>query len=216
MHLAEIRLHVFSDYTCPFCYIGHERLLRLRQEFRLDINWCHVELHPPLPECGQGQDMCRCNSERWQALSRHVQNLRRQDGMAFTVPVSPAQSRHALLLSEQAKTVGPDVFDALQHGIFTAYFQDNADISDELLLRRLAKKAGLEDIQIEDAWTNRQYPEQLHQHLNLARQLGINSAPTYVIGDQVLAGVQPLSTLREAFFGYLQQQHRLSEIAYLH
>lgn len=216
MPLAEIRLHVFSDYTCPFCYIGHERLLQLRQEFKLDINWCHVELHPRLPECSRGEDLCRCNSERWQALSRNVQNLRRQDGLDFTVPITPAQSRCALLLSEQAKSISTEVFDTLQHGIFTAYFKHNADISDEALLRRLAKKAGLKETQIEDAWARREYPDRLHQHLYLARQLGIRSAPSYVIGDRVLAGVQPISTLREAFHGYLQNQSRQSEIAQLH
>lgn len=214
MQLAEIRLHVFSDYTCPFCYIGRERLLQLRQEFRLDINWCHVELHPRMPECRHGQDMCRCNSQRWQALSRHVQDLRREDGMEFSVPLNHARSRRALLLSEQAKTISYEVFDALQHGIFTAYFRHNADIGDEALLRSLAKEAGLKDAHIEHAWRSHDYPDRLHQHLYLARQLGIKSAPSYVIGDQVLTGVQPLDTLREAFHGYLQ--HQSSQAAHIH
>ncbi|MDH5183101.1 MAG: DsbA family protein [Gammaproteobacteria bacterium] len=214
MPQAEIRLHVFSDYTCPFCYIGHARLIQLRQEFTLDINWCHVELHPRLPECAQGQDLCRCNTERWQSLSRHVQNLRREDGLEFTVPMNQAQSRRALLLSEQARTISPEIFEALQHGIFTAYFCDNVDIGDENLLRRLAREAGLEETHIEHAWTSQEYPDRLHQHLYLARQLGIKSAPTYVIGDQVLAGVQSLSTLRKVFHGYLQHQSHQS--AYIH
>jgi len=206
MPLTEIRLHVFSDYTCPFCYIGHERLLRLREEFTLDINWCHIELHPRLPECAQGHDLCRCNSERWQSLSRHVHNLRRQDGLEFTVPENQAQSRRALLLSEQAKSVSAEVFERLQHGIFAAYFHHKADIGDETLLRQLAKEAGLDESHIEHAWSSRAYPDRLHQHLYLAHQLGIKSAPTYVIGDQVLSGVQSLSSLRQAFRAYQQQQ----------
>jgi len=205
MPLSEIRLHVFSDYTCPFCYIGHERLRKLREEFALDINWCHIELHPRLPECAQGHDVCRCNSERWHALSRHVQNLRLQDGLEFTVPEIQAQSRSALLLSEQAKSISPEVFERLQQGIFAAYFRHHADIGDETLLRRLAREAGLEESHIEHAWASHEYPDRLHQHLYLAHQLGIKSAPTYVIGNQVLSGVQPLSTLRRVFKGYISQ-----------
>lgn len=214
MPSAVIRLHVFSDYTCPFCYIGRERLLKLRSEFALEINWCHVELHPRLPECAQGQDLCRCNSERWHSLSRHVQNLRREDGMQFTVPENRVQSRRALLLSEQAKSISVEVFERLQQGIFSAYFCHNADIGDETLLRRLAKEAGLDEAHVEQAWANREYPDQLHQHLYLAQQLGIKSAPTYVIGDQVLSGVQSLASLRTAFQGYLQ--HQLAESTQMH
>jgi len=214
MHSPEVRLHVFSDYTCPFCYIGHERLLKLKQEFELDINWCHIELHPRLPECAQGQDLCRCNSERWQSLSHHVQRLRRQDRLEFSLPTKPAQSRGALLLSEQAWAVSREIFEALQQRIFSAYFHDNADIGDETLLRRLARASGLNEAQIEQAWASHVYADRLHQHLYLARQLGVHSAPTYVVGDQVLAGVQPLSVLREAFHGYLQHPSR--QIAALH
>ena len=37
---------VFTDYICPFCYVGDARLDRLREDYALKINWCFVEIHP--------------------------------------------------------------------------------------------------------------------------------------------------------------------------
>ncbi len=43
---------VFTDYICPFCYVGDVRLDRLREHFDLKINWCFLEIHPETPAEG--------------------------------------------------------------------------------------------------------------------------------------------------------------------
>ena len=43
---------VFSDYICPFCYVGDVRLDRLREYYELKISWCFVEIHPETPAEG--------------------------------------------------------------------------------------------------------------------------------------------------------------------
>jgi len=37
--LPELKVTVYSDYICPFCYVGYHRLLRLRDNYNLKINW---------------------------------------------------------------------------------------------------------------------------------------------------------------------------------
>lgn len=41
------RVHVamYTDYICPFCFIGHVRLEKLRDEFDLDVDWRFIEIH---------------------------------------------------------------------------------------------------------------------------------------------------------------------------
>ena len=50
---------VFSDYICPFCYIGDLRLDRLREHFDLKINWMLLEIHPETPAGGMPIDRPR-------------------------------------------------------------------------------------------------------------------------------------------------------------
>mgnify|MGYP001821638697 FL=1 len=44
--LPELKVTVYSDYICPFCYVGNHRLQRLRDSYELKINWCLLEIHP--------------------------------------------------------------------------------------------------------------------------------------------------------------------------
>ncbi len=48
-----LKVTVFSDYICPFCYIGDLRLSRLREHFDLRVNWCAIEIHPETPAEGR-------------------------------------------------------------------------------------------------------------------------------------------------------------------
>ena len=48
----ELLVTVFTDYICPFCYVGDVRLERLRTDYDLKINWCFLEIHPETPSTG--------------------------------------------------------------------------------------------------------------------------------------------------------------------
>lgn len=201
-----VKLHVFSDYICPFCYIGSGRLLSLRDEFEIKINWCHVEIHPEIPEQGMKVTDLGYSDNQWRAMNENLMRLAREDGVEFHPPAYIPRSQKALLLSLAAREQGSEVYYPLHEAIFDAYFQKGQDIGDEELLRNLALSVGMETDDIEDAWREQAYQERLNYNLNLARQLGIHSTPTFVIGDSVLVGAQPVQRLRQAF-----QDYRCSE-----
>ena len=47
------KVTIYSDYICPFCYIGKDRADRLQQEFDVEIEWKGFEIHPETPEEGR-------------------------------------------------------------------------------------------------------------------------------------------------------------------
>ncbi len=47
--LTPLKLTVFYDYICPFCYIGSHRILALGDQYDLQINWAGMEIHPERP-----------------------------------------------------------------------------------------------------------------------------------------------------------------------
>src|SRR5260370_28194132 len=47
-----LEIIAYSDYVCPWCYIGHLRIERLRREFAVDVQWRPFELHPETPRSG--------------------------------------------------------------------------------------------------------------------------------------------------------------------
>ncbi|MBD3670105.1 MAG: DsbA family protein [Gammaproteobacteria bacterium] len=197
MQTPELRLHVFSDYICPFCYIGSERLLRLKQEFDLKINWCHVEIHPEVPDAGLELGQLGYADSQWKSMQDNLRRLAEEDGLDLILPLRVSRSQKALLLAEAAKRQGRKIYYPLHKALFDAYFHASRDIGDEETLREIASTVGMEEDSIEDAWREQEYQERLTYNLNLARQIGIHSTPTFVIGDCVLGGVQPLDRMRE-------------------
>jgi predicted DsbA family dithiol-disulfide isomerase len=41
-----LSLEMFSDFICPFCYIGFETIRRLKPEFGIAIEWKGFQIHP--------------------------------------------------------------------------------------------------------------------------------------------------------------------------
>lgn len=209
-----VKLHVFSDYICPFCYIGSERLLRLRDEFDIRINWCHVEIHPEIPEQGMAVSELGYSQAQWQTMNENLVRMAQEDGVTFHVPQRIPRSRKAILLSLAAQELGAEYYYPLHRSLFEAYFGAAEDIGDEAVLRRLALDAGMEEDNIEDAWREQVYQDRLNHNLNLARQLGIHSTPTFVIGDSVLVGAQPVQHLRKALQDYHDMEARSAAVVH--
>ena len=115
----ELLATVFSDYICPFCYIGDLRLERLREHFDLKINWCLVEIHPETPASGQPVSTLDYSQEHWQTMMDNLQRLAVEEGVSLRRHDFTTRSHQALLLAEAAKEAGPGVFYAIRSGVLS-------------------------------------------------------------------------------------------------
>jgi predicted DsbA family dithiol-disulfide isomerase len=194
----ELRISVFSDYICPFCYIGSRRVLRLREEFNLRINWCGLEIHPDTP--AQGMDMAQLGYpvEKWQSMMDGLQQLAQEENIRFGEHRFTTNSHKALRLAEAAKQAGRETFYSLHEALFHSCFVEGKNIGDESVLQSLAEAAGVSAGIVQSAWQDEQYRQRLDMNMKFAHELGISGTPAYVIGKQVLTGAQPYATLLDA------------------
>jgi len=175
---------VFSDYICPFCYIGDLRLARLRDQFDLKINWMLVEIHPETPPQGVPVSALGYSTERWQQMMGNLQQLAAEEGVTLRQPERNASSRKALQLAEAAKHAGAEVFYRLHRRLFEAYFTEGRDIGDEVVLRQLAGECGLPDERVEQAWTDPHIARALQEHLAAAGKYAVRATPTVFFSEQ--------------------------------
>ena len=110
MTLPELKITVYSDYICPFCYVGHHRLLRLRDSYDLKINWCFLEIHPETSKAGEPIDSLDYPSEQWQKMMDNLERIATEENIPLSTIDFITNSKDALLLSEAAKQCGRDVF----------------------------------------------------------------------------------------------------------
>lgn len=199
---------VFTDYICPFCYIGDLRLDRLREDYDLKINWCFLEIHPDTPATGMPVTRLGYPDPLWQQMMDNLASLAEEEGVRFAPHDFTTNSHRALLLAEAAKEDGAGVFYRLHRRLFEAYFSEGRNIGDEAVLTALAREAGVSEATRERAWHDPRYEQRLEAYLAGARELAVRATPTVFFGqDQRLDGALPLPAFREAARAGAAQQH---------
>ncbi len=197
-NLPEINVTVYSDYICPFCYVGHYRLMRLKNEYDLKINWCFLEIHPENSAEGEPVTDLDYSSEFWDELMRNLKRIAEEENIPLAEHTFTTNSKDASLLSEASKQLGRETFYQLHEKLFTAFFVDKRNIGDRNVLRDIAKECGINDQIIDAAWIEEKYQQRLVENLNHAKQHKIKSVPSFVFGEHVLTGVVDEAIMREA------------------
>ena len=204
----ELLATVFTDYICPFCYVGDVRLDRLRDDYDLKINWCFLEIHPETPPEGMATGALGYSGERWKTMMDNLAMLAAEEGITFRPHTFTTNSHKSLLLAEATKEAGADIFYALHRRLFEAFFTEGQNIGDESVLSGLARESGVPNEVLARAWTDDRYEQRLQQYLAAAHELDVRATPTIFFGEkQRIDGALPLSTFRKlAQAGAVTQQ----------
>jgi predicted DsbA family dithiol-disulfide isomerase len=197
-NLPELNITVFSDYICPFCYVGHHRLMRLRDTYDLRINWCFVEIHPETSAEGEPVASLDYPSEQWSQLMNNLDAVAREEGIAIAEHTFTTNSKDALLLAEAAKQEGRDRFYILHEKLFAAFFVDSRNIGDRDVLREIAAESGIDSAVVESAWQDSQYEQRILSNYQQARHHEIQAVPSFIFGERKLTGVVTEDVMRSA------------------
>ena len=201
---------VFSDYICPFCYIGDLRLDRLREHYDLKVNWCMLEIHPETPSAGKPVAELGYGPEQWQQMMTNLERLASEEGVSLAEHDFTTNSHKALLLAEAAKEAGSEVFYAVHRRLFEAFFVDGLNIGDETVLTGLAVECNVPRDIVQRAWTDDVYEQKLQQYLAAAGQHNVRATPTIFFDEQHrLDGALPFDAfLTKAKAGFETQSSR--------
>lgn len=196
-----LKVSVYSDYTCPWCYIGAARLDRLKEELgdtvELRTEWKPFEIHPEVPREGMPVEALPYPKAQWEAM---VANLRRQaesEGLEMTKLETVANTHDALVASAYVQAEEPERFETFHHALFQAYFSEGRNIAEVEVLREIARESGVDADRMEAGLEDGRYEAELTTTTETARRLGITGTPTFVFGDRFGAvGAQPVAELR--------------------
>lgn len=189
---------VYSDYVCPFCYIGHLRLEKLRDEYDLEVDWKFLEIHPENPPEGKPVTELGYPPRHWEMLMHNLSRMAREEGVTLAERTFTTNSRRALKLAQAVRERQPAVFARLNRELYEAYFLRRGNIGDPEVLTSVAKSCGVDPATVEQAWNDDHYDDVLAENQRSAGRLQITGTPTYVFGDRVYSGAIPVYMLREA------------------
>lgn len=204
----ELRLTLFTDYICPFCYIGDLRLEKLRAHFNLLINFRFIEIHPDTPLPGADTQSLQYPENQWSDMMDGLLEMAKAEGINLQPPAFIANSHHALLVAEAAKQAGREIFYRLNRKLFESYFLEGRNLGDDSVLMDIGKASGVGQSMIENAWSDPAYEAVLHKNMAMAIQAGVTGTPTFFIGKHCLTGAVETSVLFDAARSTIADQPR--------
>ncbi len=186
---------VYTDYVCPFCYVGDRRVRRLAEQFDVNITWRPVEIHPETPPTGMPLEDLGYPPDVWEKMMMHLGNMAAEEGIPMAERSFTTNSHDALLLAEASRSYGDEVAELVHEGLFFSFFTEAKNIGDRTVLAEIAVGAGMRPEDFDDAMVNPQYEERLRENFVAARRHGVTGVPTFVINDQVVRGAVTLTSL---------------------
>ena len=192
-----LKITLFSDFICPFCYIGFHTLQLMKREFELDVAWRGFQIHPEWPASGipaekaYGDRSAEQRKAGWQRIATMADEI----GLEMRPPATLTNSYNALAACEYAIASGKG--EEFEERVYRAYFHDGTNIGDVEVLKTLATEVGLDATQVADTIASPQMQLKLKNNALVAHQHGVSGVPTFFIGNYPLVGAQSADTMRK-------------------
>jgi predicted DsbA family dithiol-disulfide isomerase len=186
-----ILIQIFSDYTCPFCLLGQVALKQVAAKTDAQIVWRAYQLRkdgPPRME-PRGEAM----NQGWRDT---VLPMAAALGIEIQQPSRLPLTRYAHEAAAWARAQGR--FDEFHAALLRAYFLEDLDIGEIETLQQLAWRLGLDTADLASALREQRHADEVEEDLLIAETYGVRGVPAFVIGGQVLSGVQEEATLLQA------------------
>ncbi len=194
--MSNIILEVFTDYVCPWCYLGDSRIKKIKKEFKIDIKLIHFPLHPETPIEGKSLlELFTTNQSDIDKKNEKMKELMVNDGLPYNNRTHTYNSRLAQEIGIWAQTKDNDT--SIHDNFFDAYFVKGLNIGLESVILDVVAKSGLDPEEARGVMLNRIFMTAVDEDWDKSRRYGVTGVPTYVYKKQSMVGAQPLENLVE-------------------
>ena len=208
-----MKIEIWSDIACPWCYVGKRRFERALSSFshrdEVEVTWRSFELdasaprvtHEPVAEMLARK--YRIPVAQAEAMNARLAGEGKKEGIDFRFDrVRLGNTFDAHRLTHLAAAAGKR--EAMVERLMRAYFTDGATVGDVDTLVRLAVEVGLDEQETRRALESEAYAADVRADQQRARDFGISGVPFFAIDERYgISGAQPpeaiLDTLRQAW-----------------
>jgi predicted DsbA family dithiol-disulfide isomerase len=197
-----MKIEIWSDIMCPFCYIGKRQLETALAEFpesEFEIEWKSFQLDPTItPQ--SGKDVYTFLAERKgisveQSIEMHKGVVERAKSVGLEYHfdkaiISNSLTAHRIIQLAKTKNLG----DAMEEIFFKAYFTEGRDLNDTQTLIELATKAGLDSNEVNEVIENGNlFLKDVESDITEAQEIGVQGVPFFVFDRKyAVSGAQPV------------------------
>ncbi|GAB3497513.1 DsbA family oxidoreductase [Flexivirga lutea] len=214
-----MKVDIWSDIACPWCFIGKRRFEAGLRDFAhaddVEIAWHSYQLDPTLPEHYDGSETDYLAErkgmprEQVRQMFAHVAEQAAGEGLHYDfdglVVANSMRAHHLLHLAARH-----GVADAVKEALLSAHFEHGVDIGDPAQLVDLGVRHGLDAAEVRAALDDPEVRSEVEQDFAQARSYGIQGVPFFVIDEKFgVSGAQPAATFTAALEQAWQDAHPL-------
>jgi len=183
------KLYIFSDYVCPWCYIGQSRLKKIQKKTNFKTELIHFPLHPETPEKGtELTKLFDCTKKELIEKNNFMKQLMSEENLYFRARSHTFNSRLAQELGFWAEKIKNNY--KIHDKIYHAYFYEQKNLSDLNVLLDIAKSADLDIFEAEKILYERTFKNNIDKHWQISLKSRVSGVPTYALKSRFLVGAQ--------------------------
>ncbi len=196
-----MKIEIWSDVVCPFCYIGKRKLEKSLSKMpfqdEVEIEWKSFQLNPNQvtdPSKNTLEDLSQ--SKGWtlaktKEITSQVVDMAKAEGLEFDFEksvVANTKNAHKIIhLAKQAGR-GPE----MKERLLKAYFTDGLNVDDEETLVNLASEFDIPAKDVSEALNSEAFEQAVDGDIYESRQLGVQGVPFFVLDRKYgISGAQP-------------------------
>ncbi len=185
----KMKIEIWSDIMCPFCYIGKRKFEMALEQFEhrdnVEIVWKSYQLMPELKtDLNKSVNQLLVETkglsmEQVVAMNAQVTQMAKQVGLEYHLDKSiPSNTLYAHCFTHFAKTKGKQ--NEAEERLFKAYFTESKNVDDVAVLLELGKEIGLNTEELKTALENGIFVDAVRKDIAEAQQIGVRGVPFFV------------------------------------
>lgn len=213
-----MKITYWSDYACPYCYIGEARLKKAIADIPelkdVEIEMKAFQLDPSAGEHAAGDTQTRfahkygiSMQEAGQTIE-HISQMGIAEGLDFkyaTTLFTNTMDAHRLTKLAQSKN-DPKLSEKIIEALFAAYFTDNKELADKELLQKIGEECGLDDEEVKEVLSSDKYKDEVLLDEREAARYGIHAVPFFVVGQYGISGAQSVDGMKATILKVLEEE----------
>ena len=212
-----MKVEIWSDIMCPFCYIGKRKFENALRQFphkdQVEVIWHSYLLDPDLQQV-PGKSIHEvlaekkgCSTQQARQMNDQVTAMAREVGLAYNLDQAvPANTFAAHRLSHLAKKHG--LQQEAEEGLFRAYFVEGKNIQDTDTLVQIGQECGLAEAEVRQVLAGDAFADEVQRDLYEARQIGVRGVPFFVLNQKyAVSGAQPSEVFLQALNQVWEEAH---------
>ena len=220
-----MKVMYWSDYACPYCYIGETHLKKAIENLNLsgqvEIEMLAFEMDPDASKSYTGTTLDRFAMKYGLSLAdaqERIDGISRM-GREAGLDIRYAETRYtntfdAHRLTKLAQQKDATLATRLEERFYKAYFTESLELADHAVLRRIALEEGLDKNEIDEALDSDNYADDVRLDEREAQRYGVHAVPYFVIGNKyAIPGVMPVEAMERVLENVMEEEAKATQTA---